>query len=87
MKSQFWGIVVVVLLSAYLLAAFVANDPPGIEVDIARHVIAVGWLTVVWAIVFRTELESRKLSLRSLFALVTIQAFGFWLVRITDSYQ
>jgi hypothetical protein len=92
MKPQFWSIVVAVLLTGYLLAAFVIAcgppraryEPPGIQADIARHLIAVVWLGVVWAIIFRSEVESRRISLRSLFALLTIQGFGFWLARVTS---
>src|SRR5262245_60872586 len=93
MKSPFWIIVGGSLLLTYVLAALIANsgpprvgyEPPGNELEVARHLIAVTWLGIVWAIIFRTELESRKLSLRSLFALLTIQAFGFWLVKIAKS--
>ena len=89
MKSHFWPSVVGVLISAYVLAIVVAGppqrgyDPPPPRVDVARHVIAVASLAVVWAILFRTDIERRKLSLRSLFVLVTIQAIGFWLVQVT----
>lgn len=90
-KPQFWIIVVGVLIAAFVLAVLIASagqsrmrlDAPQYPVHIARYLIATVWLGVVWAILFRAELESRKISLRSLFALVTIQAFGLWLVHIT----
>jgi hypothetical protein len=91
MKSGFWAIVVGVLTSAYVLAALIAStgrsrmqlDAPEFPVHVARHLLAVVWLGVVWAIIFRAEVERGRLSLFSLFVLVTIQAFGFWLVQVT----
>jgi hypothetical protein len=51
---------------------------------IARHLLAAIMLSAVWAICFRPQLETGRLSLFAMFSLVTIQAAGLWLVRIMD---
>jgi hypothetical protein len=50
----------------------------------SRYVIAAAMLSVVWSICFRKQIENRRLSLFAIFALVTIQAAGLWLVRVTS---
>jgi hypothetical protein len=52
--------------------------------EVVAHSLAAVFMGAVWAIIFRPELEKRKLSIRSLFVLVTTQAIGLSLVRITQ---
>jgi hypothetical protein len=91
MKLDFWVIVAGALILAFVAAGAIAGSgpqrrnygEPTLQQHIARYTLAAAWLGIVWTIIFRSELERRKLSLRSLFALVAIQAFGLWLVQIT----
>ena len=53
----------------------------GVMRKLITHTVTAMLLTVVWAICFRPQIEKGRVSLLSLFALVTIQAVGAWFAR------
>jgi hypothetical protein len=86
--EDFWFKIVGALFAAFAFAAAVGSVDGGISREtaagVARYSLAAVFMGAAWAVVYRPELEKRKLSIRSLFVLVAMQAFGLWLVRITQ---
>ena len=86
--NRFWLTIGLVLLAAILVVFAVAptsyDYPPRIVRQTAKFVVASSLVAVVWAILFRKQVEKLRVSLFSLFVLVTLEGFMLGLAILLD---
>lgn len=86
--SRFWLTIGMVLLGAILIVFALApttyDYPPRIVQQTGKFIVASSLVAVVWAILFRKQVEKLRVSLFSLFVLVTLEAFMLGLAILLD---
>jgi hypothetical protein len=73
---RFWSAISLVFVAIYFAALFALRFR--VPRDFAAYPLTAVLLSVVWAIIFRPQLEHGRMSLAAIFALVTMQAVGLW---------
>jgi hypothetical protein len=87
----FWRFVVAAL-AVFVIGVFLLPRPthyewePPIWAKAARVFLMALAITVVWAIVFRRQVEKLQASIYSILVLIGMQAILFWAIQHFDSY-
>lgn len=86
--KRFWLWISLALAVAISPIFFIRQHPrgfgPTVPMLVAKYLVMATLVCVIWAIVFRTQLESRQVRLASLFVLVLMEAILFTAIRLFD---
>ncbi len=86
--KSFWVAISGAVWVSIVLLACIPNrlpwTPPSLAEEIVFGFVLVTLTTVVWAICFRSQVETRRVSLVAIFTLVTMLAVLFWAFRSFD---
>jgi hypothetical protein len=93
MKGYFWAVIIGLAFTVPLLPWMLGNPPIGqmhfplpLSQKLPYYFAATILVAVIWAILFRRQIESLRISLRSIFALVLMESALLLAVRIANPF-